>query len=470
MTDPAREAIEISFGVSFPLRLSQRGDVLSYPENYVKILQCDGYLKGKLRHNAMDGRAELSGVYWNIQSHPIRDEDLFRIRTHISRVYGIRNKDEVKQAIEIVSRENSYHPVADFLNGLTWDGVSRIPELFPRYLGAERSDFTTEITLVLLHGAIQRVFNPGIKFDYVVILADTKQGTGKSSMCRFLSLNDRWYSDEIGNLSDDKATFEAIRGHFVIELGEMLATRKTKDVEAIKAFVSRTEDIYREPYGTYAEHYPRQCIFIGTSNKPQFLPEDPTGNRRFLPLLCDGSKAEAHPLDDEEETRNYIRQCYAEAIEIGMASGWKLVLDKRFDDELEAIREGSTPDDPRIGIIQNWLDTKSGPVCSKMIWNDALHHGDALPPDPQKYELQDIADIMNLKIYGWRRYQGKSGTVKNAKFRFKDYGAQRAWERDPDFVPSVVPSTVPSDPENVPSAPSDGFITAQNDGEVPFGW
>lgn len=434
------------------LEFTQMGDVRSVIQNYVEIISNDKLLRGKIRHCALSGRAEIRGAPWDLANHAIRDTDLFNIRLYISQHYGIQNKDDIKQGISIVAFRNRYHPIQEALEGLQWDGVPRIGELFPRYLGAERSPYTTAVTMLLLHGAIQRVMNPGVKFDCCVILADTKQGTGKSSMCRFLAINDDWFSDELADLGNSKEAYEAIRGKWILELGEMLATRKTKDVESIKAYISRKVDNYREPYSTYSEQYPRQCIFIGTSNKPQFLPEDRTGNRRFLPLLCDGDKAERHPMEDEQETRAYILQCYAEAIVEGKENGWQLVMDHMFDSQLEQLREDSAAEDSMVGRIQEWLDRVAPDiVCSLMIWNNVFYNALTDPVQPKKYELQEIADCMNLKIQGWEKYRGKDGKSATGKYHFRrsedpaaayrmtDYGVQRAWQRIPEGRPGHVP-------------------------------
>jgi len=456
------DVLKISFSKELELIRRKDGKVSAseFP-NYVTILSEDEYLRGRIRHNALTGRPEIEGMFWDVQSHPIRDEDLYNLRLYVSSVYGIGNKDDIRQAIDIVAHKNSFHPVADYLRNLEWDGQTRLPDLFPRYLGVERSDYTTAVTTLLLHGVIQRVLNPGCKFDCCVILADTTQGTGKSSMCRFLALDDKWFCDSLGNLDDLKKAFDTIRGHIVCELGEMIATRKTKDIESIKAYLSRMVDNYKINYGIYSEDYPRQCVFIGTTNKPQFLPEDMSGNRRFIPLIGDGSKAERHPLDDENETREYVKQCYAEAFVIGERDGWTLTLDKRFDEELHELREQSTPDDGKVGMIQGYLDQCGFDtiVCSRMLWDALFNPNNGRPTS---YELTDITDIMNTKISGWQRYAGKNGEAKDNKVRFPLYGIQRAWQRVPGSVPRGVPSrrkNVPSDEEKIDK---DGFISAVN--------
>lgn len=396
--------------------------------NYVMAIDGDAYLDGRIRFNAFDGRITFTGFYWDAKPHPARDADIANLRYYVDKLYALNNKANLLEAITKISCDHPFHPVREYLGRLTWDGTPRISELLPKYLGAERSEYTTAVTKLMLYGAIQRVTNPGCKFDYCIILADHLQGTGKSTLCRFLALNDEWYTDSVGNLNDNKSVFELMRGKWIIELGEMLAVRKSQDVETIKAFISRQSQDYRQPYGTFAENHPRQCIFIGTSNRPQFLPEDKTGNRRFLPIICNGDNAEIHPLTNESETREYVRQCYAEALTIGAEEGFSLVLDAKFSDELQRIQESATPEDTWIGMIQEYLDeTDLTMVCTRLIW-DSVFAGDN-DREPKRYELNDIAEIMELHIDGWERYKGKNGANGRAKYKFKVYGTQNAWQR-----------------------------------------
>lgn len=437
--------------------------------NYCEIVENDAYLRGRIRFNALYGRPFLRGFFWDIEEHPIRDNDLYNIRKFIAAVYGISNKENIRQAVEIVANSHAYHPVREELEAIEWDGTPRLADFLPRYLGAPRSDYTTAVTRLMFFAAIRRVFDPGCKFDYCIILADTKQGTGKSSICRFMALKDEWFTDSLGDLSKSAKAFESLCGHWIIEMAEMVSTNRTKDVESIKAFLTRTADDYRRPYGVYAERQPRQCIFIGTSNRPQFLPNDKTGNRRFIPIMCDGNRAEVHPMANEAETREYIRQCYGEAMALGEAEGYSLTLGREFIEELQELQEEGTPEDSMIGMVQNYLD-KLDPsinlVCSRMIW-DGITDPDS-HREPQKYELQEIADAMNLQIVGWERYAGKSGKSKGAKHRFDQYGAQRAWQRIENFVPSSVPSESGLGTKLESLGTENGFIPVKNTDIDPF--
>ena len=159
---------------------------------------------------------------------------------------------------------------------------------------------------VLLLGAISRVYRPGTKFEYMLILVGG-QGAGKSTFFRFLAMNDSWFTDDLKKL-DDENVFRKMQGHLIIELSEMIATASARSIEDIKSFISRQSDIYKVPYETQPKDRPRQCVFGGTSNAMDTLPLDRTGNRRFMPVMVYPDRAECHILKNEELSRKYIEQ------------------------------------------------------------------------------------------------------------------------------------------------------------------
>lgn len=454
------EALRISSSSvgSLTLDTDDQGNILSTFNNACVIISFDNYWKGKFLFNLFSGCYEASGVYWELDPHNLRDIDLEKTRLHVSQVYGLSNEKNILQAIHIAAHDKAYHPIRNYLAGLKWDGKDRIPDLLPTYLGAERSEYVTAVTRLLFYSAIRRVFSPGCKYDTCIVLTDKKQGTGKSSMIKYLAIRDEWFTDNVASFDKPKEFFETIRGHWIIELGEMLATKKTDTVERIKSTITRQYDDYREPYAKLSQQYSRQCVFIGSTNKPDFLPSDPSGNRRFIPVACNGLRPGLkHPVEHEAEARADIIQCYAQAMVEGERDGWPLVLDHKFDEMLDVIREDSTPERPLDGVIQEYLDSKGCPkhVCSLMIRDYALDENDR----NDKYVLRDISDFMNHRAVGWRPYKGKNGTSRDIKYYFseyritrnnelcsKAYGYQRAWER----IPEDIPEDIPSGFENIP--------------------
>ena len=403
---------------------NERGEIKKNRFNYDIALTGDGYFMDKTGksiffYNLLDGLLYVSGAAWNTTPHPISPIDESEIMLVLSHRYGLEKTEKMFEALRSVAYKNKVHPVREIIDKIrgTWDGVERLKDLFPRYLGAERNEYTTEVTKVLFHGIIQRVYNPGCKFDLCIVLKSPK-GSGKSTLVKAIALDDRFFTDDLKDMGSEKV-FEKIRGKTVVELGEMVFTMKTKEIESIKSFLSRTADNYREPYTRAAVDYRRQCVFIGTTNRDDFMPNDITGNRRFVPVFCTG-KAERHPLDDISETKEYVRQCYAEALFLGERDGYSLDLSPQSKQVVEDLSDLSMPEDYRIGMVQRWLDAlKPGDiVCTKYIYDSI--YCDTITPS--RYELRDLADIMNNKITGWAKYPTKS-----QQYRFTRYGPQKAW-------------------------------------------
>lgn len=403
------------------LSVDKNGKVKQTIGNCVTVINYDDRLKEMFRYNEMTDRIEVLGAWWNQSSVNLSDNDLNNIRLYLETIYGLAHEKTIPRAIDIIAHQRSYHPVRKYLAGLRWDGGKYIENLLPKYLGAEKSDYTTQALKLTMLGAIERVHNPSVKFETMMCLVEDEQGGGKSTIARLLACKDEWFTDDIKNL-DDENVYRKLQGHWIIEFSEMLATANTKTVEAIKAFLSRQKDTYKVPYDKYPHDFPRQCIFIGTTNNLDFLPNDKTGNRRFIPVLTNMKAAEIHPLENEEETRAFIEQAWAEAMEIYRSGKYSLVFPKDLKDVLSEMQQSFTPEDPKVGIIQEWLDNcKYDSVCSLMIYREAL--GNAYQ-EPKPWELREISTIMNKSITGWEKHQ-----TSDSQVRFRNYGKQRAWDR-----------------------------------------
>ena len=403
---------------------NKQGNVQDKRHNYDRILLSDiRFADIIFEYDELGGIVYLTNAFWRTERHQLMDEDLNEIQRVVSEMYGLDKEAHIRNAVKGVAYRRKIHPLRDILKDLagSWDGVERLKELFPRYLGAERSGYTTAVTKLLFFGAIQRIFVPGCKFDYCIVLKG-RQGCGKSSLVRMLALNDQYFTDDLQSMDSSKI-YEKIQGKWIIELSEMLVSKSTRYIESIKSTISRQQDVYRIPYETQAKTRPRQCVFIGTTNNVEFLPDDKTGNRRFLPIICDG-KADIHPMTNQRETRRFIMACFAEAIAIGEKEGYNLTLPAEFEEYAAQLCEAATPEDPKIGIIQYFLDNKypEDYVCSRMIWDKVFDPEGRR--SPKNYEMRDISEIMNTKIDGWERCQ----TSQN-KWRFEKYGRQRAWHR-----------------------------------------
>ena len=211
-----------------------------------------------------------------------------------------------------------------------------------------------------------------------------------------------------------------------MEMAEMIAAVSAKSNEEIKSFLVRQKDTFRIPYQQYEEDRLRQCVFAGTTNTKQFLPFDRSGARRFLPIMIHVEKAEKHILDDEAETRAYFDQLWAEAMYLYRIAENRAALmkfSKEMESHISLYREQFMQEDTLAGAIQGWLDDyREDYVCIKMIWKEALEHQYG---EPKRYESNEIAEIMDTKIVGWKRI---------SSHRFRNYGTQKGWTRCVDDV------------------------------------
>ena len=187
----------------------------------------------------------------------------------------------VGRAVGAVAREHRIHPVRDWLEHLRWDGTPRIETWTSTYLGAAPTAFHHTVGALWLISAVARIFRPGVKADHMLIL-EGPQGARKSTAIKVLAGED-WFTDELPELGSKDAAIH-MQGVWIVEIAELDAIGRA-EVSRIKAFLTRTTDRFRPPYGRYTVEVPRQCVFAGTVNPDTYL-RDETGNRRFWPLRC----------------------------------------------------------------------------------------------------------------------------------------------------------------------------------------
>lgn len=217
--------------------------------------------------------------------------------------YGIKVPDrDLRAAIDIVGRKNAFHPVREYLSGLTWDGVSRVERLFIDYLGAPDDAYTRNVSRLMMTAGVARVFEPGCKFDFAVILQGL-QGKRKSTFISVLAKS--WFAELEGDMEKPQQMVEAMQGSWILEIPELGGFVRA-DVRHVKAFISRRSDKVRLAYAKRAQEYHRQCIFIGSTNDDKYLKDD-TGNRRFWPITC------AVDAIDTDRLTAEIDQMWAEA-------------------------------------------------------------------------------------------------------------------------------------------------------------
>jgi len=401
------------------LEQNQKGKVFNTAANYKRVLQADPLLKGAIRKNLLTERIDIvRSLGWYRDSPTLTDVDIKYLLLYFEENYGLTVEKKIEDAVKVIANENRYHPVCDFLNGLEWDGTERIRYCLHHFLGSDTDDYTYEALKLFLLGAISRAFKPGCKFEVMLCLVGG-QGAGKSTFFRMLAINDDWFSDDLKKL-DDENVYRKMQGHWIIEMSEMIATANAKSIEEIKSFLSRQKETYKIPYETHPADRKRQCVFGGSSNTLDFLPLDRTGNRRFVPVMVYPERADIHILADEQESRAYIRQVWAEAMEIYRSGNFRLKFSPEMDDFLKAHQREFMPEDTKAGQIMDYLDNYTGSaVCSKQLYREALGHP---CEEPKQWELREINDIMNNAVTGWQPFS-------NPRHFPAPYLRQKGWER-----------------------------------------
>lgn len=412
------------------MMLDKDGNVTDRPaqtiHNAEEAIMYDRELFGRIRFNEI---AYAPYVYGNLPWRQYKgwrewtNTDDSNLRSYVEKNYGIKSSDKIMDALANVCSKYTVNPIKAMLETChdNWDGNKHVENLLPNMLGAEKSEYTTAVMRLIMMGAVARVFHPGCKFDYMMVLV-SDQGIGKSTFLRLLCINDAWFNDNFSTLDGDKAV-EKLRGMWIVELAELQATKRTKDVETIKAFITSRVDTYRTPYARRTEQRPRMCILCGTSNPTDFL-TDRTGNRRFLPITCGLHPAKYDMFADEAATRMEFAQAWGEIMDEYLRKGGKvsLVLPKRLQHEAINMQERYMEEDPRVGIIQEWLDTSEHDrVCVAMLWKEALGNDYG---EPKRVDVREIHDIMRNSVADW---------APVGKCRCGEYGVQRCYEKVSKF-------------------------------------
>ena len=422
------------------LKVTATGAIAQTIDNIVIILTHDPKLADRIALNEMEHNiVTLSSLPWRKVKGTSQwvDADDAALRYYLERTYGLAGKDRIFDAVNVVAQQRAFHPVREYLDGLAWDEEPRLDTLLIDYLGAEDTPYTRAVTRKALVAAVARIYRPGCKFDHMLTLRGT-QGLGKSAL--IAKLGGEWFSDSFTTMQG-KESYEQVLGVWIMEVGE-LAGMKKAEAEQIKLYISKQVDRFRPAYGRRTQEFPRQCIFIATTNETQFL-RDTTGNRRFW--VVDTPEDPKKDLWDEL-TQETVDQVWAEAVE-RFRHGEKLYLSKDLEAAARRIQESYEEENPRTGIVaeyldrllpddwderdlysrRGWLESNSNGthqrtvVCTMEIWAEALGG------NPDKFDRlagKEIRDIM-AQIKGWR-YRGDS------KRSIPPYGRQRYYERRTD--------------------------------------
>jgi predicted P-loop ATPase len=398
-------------------------------------------VKPSRRRNEAKPTLQLTGTSWHLRDTTNGDfwtedkDNAIRALIEAPKTqggYGIKIPDrDLRAALDISSRKNTFDPVREYLDGLKWDGKPRIETLFSDYLGAPDDAYTRSVGRLILVAGVTRTYEPGAKFDSAVILRGL-QGKRKSTFINILAKN--WFAELEGDFEDARAMVECMSGAWILEMGELGGFVKS-DVRHIKAFLSRRSDKVRLAYAKRAQIFHRRAIFFGSTNDMKYLKDD-TGNRRFWPIVCEVEFIDTDRLERE------VDQLWAEAVhhyrEMRAAQPYGTLPLYLADAEAQLIAERlqeaamvESVDDAIAGQVAAWLDkpivsgdisdTDEGKIrqttCLLEMWCDALGR------------RKDDYNQQNAQMMGRAMAKIKDWDAPGSLYTFRQYGRQRLYRR-----------------------------------------
>lgn len=384
------------------LELDKFGNIKNTLRNLTLILENDPNLQPLVFNQLLDGMEIKGDVPWKHPSKFWRDADDAQLISYIDKNYGTFSARNYDIAVMKVTDDRSYHPIREFIDTLPeWDGTERVDTLLIDYLAAEDTPYVRAVTRKTLCAAVARVLRPGCKFDSILVL-NGPQGVGKSTL--IAKLAGEWFSDSL-NLGDtkDKTAAEKLQGYWILEIGELAGLKKA-EVETLRSFLSRQNDIYRAAFGKRATPHLRQCVFFGTTNAENGYLRDTTGNRRFWPVRTPGhGKKQSWNLTHEE-----IQQIWAEVL-VYVKQGEKLFLDASMEMQAKAEQRDAMESDEREGVVRNYLEA-------------------LLPEGWDKMDIFERRNFLNGTDFG---EQVKTGTIRrtsvsNMEIWCECFGKERA--------------------------------------------
>lgn len=430
------------------LQGDKTGQLLNTINNIVLILRNDPQMKGAICWDEMAQRVWLRrNLPWRkIKNKPeFGEKDDASMRLWLEAKYNLTAVAKINDAIMIISQENGFHPVKDYLGTIgEWDKVDRLDKLLIDYMGAEDSVYTREVTRKAFVAAVARIYEPGIKYDYVLTMLG-KQGMGKSTL--IAKMGGDWYSENLGDITKNSG-MEQIQGVWLQEIPELAGFKKV-DIEHVKGFVSRQVDRFRVAYGKRVEAFARQCIFFGTSNEDTPL-QDMTGGRRFWIVKLKAGRAVLNVWDI---TPDDVKKLWAEACWY-YTMGEDLFLTPEVEKMAEEIQALATEEDFRKGAVLEFLEMKVPgnwedlPISERI---NFINTGDVDMFGEKPTELferervtvpevwcekfrKNLADMTNVHTKFIRNIMRQQTSWEDRVIKTKLYGLQRGWVKKGHFV------------------------------------
>jgi predicted P-loop ATPase len=331
--------------------------------------------------------------------YSFRDVDCIHMQAWFQTI-GLTNisRDIVGSGIYLVALDRSYHPIKQHLDLLKWDGRRRLNTWLSRAMGVKPTRYHRMVGRKFLLSMVARIYRPGCKVDYMMVLVG-EQGKLKSTVASILAGS--WFSDNLPNLRNEKDAALHLNGKWLIEMAELAALRKQDD-EHIKTYLTRLTDKYRPPYGRVEVDEPRQCVFMGTTNKIEFL-HDETGSRRYWPIKV--AKV------DLEWLRKNRDQLFAEAkVRFDRGERWWPTDDWEEQHAKPEQAKFQETDSVWSDVVGPWLKKQGEKVRTSDIMIEALGF------KSNEIKLSDYARLDRVMgNFGWKKVRDRNGTIWRQK-------------------------------------------------------
>lgn len=379
-----------------PFKRDKNGRIEATIENVAMAVRRPDLCGMDIRHDGF--RDEIMFSVQGNDWRPFRDADYSRLRITLERS-GFKpiGRELVRDVVLMVSEEKPFDSAVLWLEGLKWDGAPRVEKFLQVYFGADDSDYVRAVSTYLWTALAGRVLVPGIKADMVPILVG-EQGAAKSSSVAAMVPSADFFT-EISFHEKDEDLARKMRGRLLAEIGELRGLH-TRELESIKAFITRTHENWVPKYREFATSFPRRLVFIGTTNKDEFL-ADETGNRRWLPVRTGRA--------DIDAVRRDHLQLWAEARELFGLIG---VAYQAAEELAKPIHKEHTITDPWAEEIARWLgeaDTLTGDI-------------------PQAREFLQISDVARGALRLETKQVGKREEMRIGN-SLRECGYERAKKR-----------------------------------------
>jgi predicted P-loop ATPase len=388
------------------LKLDDKGCVRPLLSNLILFLRHHQKWKGVLAFNEFNNQVVIvKRPPWGEEppEAPWTDHHESLTRVWLQREDINAAQGDVGRAVQAAARANPFHPVRDYFEALTWDGTPRLDTWLVTYLHAGDTPYARAVGPRFLTSSVARIYKPGAKVDHSLVL-EGLQGKQKSEALRTLAIKDEWFTDRLSHIGGKDAIMETA-GVLLVEIAEMDALKRASS-SASKGFLTRRHDRFRPPYGKHTINLPRQCVFAGTINPPVggYL-TDPTGARRFWPVLC-------HGMIDREGIERDRDQLWAEAV-VRFKARTKWWLETP---ELEALATAEQKARFKVDVwkepVEQWLGKRKDVSISEV-----LQHALGIAKRDQTQAAQNrVVRILTDPDLGFTKYRPRKGRKRQNRY------------------------------------------------------